>query len=82
MQRFIGLVKYLSKFLYDLSEMCEPSRHLTHNSTEGTWTHDQEDAAFERIKHAFFKAPVLSTSAKVTWLKAKGTHPKMGLVLY
>ena len=28
-QRFIGLVKYLSKFLQDLSELCEPLRILT-----------------------------------------------------
>lgn len=34
-QRFIGLVKYLSKFLQDPSEMCEPLHRLTHNSIEG-----------------------------------------------
>ena len=28
-QRFIGLVKYLSKFLQDPSELCEPLRGLT-----------------------------------------------------
>ena len=28
-QRFIGLVKYLSKFLQDLSELCEPLHILT-----------------------------------------------------
>lgn len=58
-QRFIGLVKYVSKFLQDLSEMCEPLRWLTHNNTEWTWTHEQEDA-FERIKDAVSKAPVLT----------------------
>jgi len=34
-QRFIGLVKYLSKFVQDLSEMCKPLHCLTHNSIEG-----------------------------------------------
>ena len=28
-QRFIGVIKYLSKFLQDLSEMCEPLSRLT-----------------------------------------------------
>ena len=29
-QRLMGLVKYLSKFLSDLSQICEPIRRLTH----------------------------------------------------
>ena len=49
-QRFIGLVKYLSKFLQDPSEMCEPLRRLTHKDAEWIWSHEQEDT-FERIKH-------------------------------
>ena len=58
-QRFIGLVKYLSKFLQDLSELCEPlMRRLTQKKAEWNWTHEQEDA-FEKIKDAVFKAPVL-----------------------
>ena len=57
-QRFLGLVKYLSKFLQALSEMCEPLRRLTHKNAEWIWTHEQEDA-FERVKEAVVKAPVL-----------------------
>ena len=57
-QRFIGLVKYLSKFLQDLSEMCEPLRRLTNKDVEWTWGHEEE-VAFERIKGAVVKAPVL-----------------------
>ena len=48
-QRLIGLVKYLSKFLQDLSELCEPLRGLTHKKAE--WTHEQVDA-FEKMKDA------------------------------
>ena len=33
-QRFVGLVKYLSKFLQDLSELCEPLCDLTHKKAE------------------------------------------------
>ena len=50
-QRFIGLVKYLSKFLQDLSELCEPLHGLTHKKAEWNWTHKQV-AAFEKMKDA------------------------------
>ena len=50
-QGFIGLVKYLSKFLQDLSELCEPLRGLTHKKAEWNWTHKQVDA-FEKMKDA------------------------------
>ena len=56
-ERFLGLVKYLSKFLQDLLELCEPLRRLTHRKTEWNWTHEQE-GAFEKIKDAVSKAPV------------------------
>ena len=50
-QRFTGLVKYLSKFLQDLSELCEPLRGLTHKKAEWNWTHEQVNA-FEKMKDA------------------------------
>ena len=50
-QRLIGLVKYLSKFLKDLSELCEPLRGLTHKKAEWNWTHEQVNA-FEKMKDA------------------------------
>ena len=56
--RFVGLVKYLSEFLNNLSEMCESLRHLTHKGAEWIWTEEQE-TAFERIKKVVVTAPVL-----------------------
>ena len=50
-QRLIGLVKYQSKFLQDLSELCEPLCGLTHKKAECNWTHEQVDA-FEKMKDA------------------------------
>ena len=58
MQRLIGLVKYLSKFLKHLSELCKPLRQLTHKDTEWNWTHELEDA-FMEIKRAVTRTPVL-----------------------
>ena len=50
-QRFVGLVKYLSKFLQDLSELCEPLRGLIHKKAEWNWTHEPVDA-LEKMKDA------------------------------
>eukprot|EP00112_Aurelia_sp_Birch-Aquarium-sp1_P000710 Seg1069.4 transcript_id=Seg1069.4/GoldUCD/mRNA.D3Y31 product="putative protein K02A2.6" protein_id=Seg1069.4/GoldUCD/D3Y31 len=36
-QRFIGMVKYLAKFLPRLSEVCEPLRSLTHKDAPWVW---------------------------------------------
>lgn len=58
-QRFLGLLKVLLKVLQDLSELCEPLRRLTHKKADWNWTHAQEEA-FEKIKDAVSKAPVLN----------------------
>lgn len=57
-QRLIGLVKYLSKFLNNLSQICEPIRRLTHKDAEWRWSAEQ-DEAFRKIKEAVTTAPVL-----------------------
>ena len=77
-QRFIGLVKYLSKFLQDLSEMCEPLRRLTHKDAEWIWSHEQEDA-FERIKEAVIKAPVLKYFSENDPTEGQGDASQDGL---
>ena len=57
-QRMIGMVKYLQKFLGDLSQICELILCLTHKDVPWNWTTEQ-DEAFERIKKAVTSAPVL-----------------------
>ena len=57
-QRFVGMTKYLAKFLPDLSELSEPLRRLTHKDVEWSWTEVQTQA-FENIKEAVTSAPVL-----------------------
>ena len=51
-------MKHLSKFPQDLSGLCEQLRCLTYKKAEWNWSHEQEDA-FEKIKDAASKAPVL-----------------------
>ena len=57
-QRLMSMVKYLSKFLSDLSQICEPIRRLTHKDVPWFWTKEQ-DVAFDKIKEAVTSAPVL-----------------------
>ena len=57
-QRFIGFVNYLSRFLPRLSDLCEPLRRLTDKNAEWHWTNAHNDAV-EKIKHLISRAPVL-----------------------
>ena len=57
-QRLLGVVNYLSKFLPQLSEVCEPLRTLTLKETLWCWL-DVHDQAFKRIKELVTEAPVL-----------------------
>ena len=57
-RRLIGMVKYLSKFLKDLSTVSEPLRRLTHKDVPFQWEREHEDS-FQRIKKMVSQAPVL-----------------------
>ena len=38
MKRLLGMVNYLSRYLFNLSDMCEPLRQLTHSDVIWEWT--------------------------------------------
>ena len=57
-QRLIGFVTYLSKFLPKLSNACEPLRKLRVKETEWWWS-EIHDQAFENVKHLVSRVPVL-----------------------
>ena len=58
-QRFLGLINYLSKFFPKLSEVCEPLHVLTLKETEWCWL-EAHDKVFEEIKAAGHKLPCTS----------------------
>lgn len=47
-QRFVNTVKYLSRFLEDLSDMSEPLRRLTHKDVPWEWSQEQEEGRRRR----------------------------------
>ncbi len=55
-QRFIGFVTYLSRFLPDLSDHLEPLRRLI--KTNQVWT-ESLDKVFENVKCLVTSSPVL-----------------------
>ena len=77
-QRFVNTVKYLSRFLEDLSSLCEPLRRLTHKDVPFTWTVEQ-DRAFENVKRAVSSAPVLKYFSPSQSVEGEGDASKDGL---
>ena len=57
-QRIMGTVGYLAKFLPRLSEVSEPLRQLTKKETEFTWK-GIHDRAFSRINQMVTAPPLL-----------------------
>jgi hypothetical protein len=57
-QRFLGLVTYLSKFIPNMSELSAPLRELLANDVEWHWDKPQQKS-FEALKHAVTSSPVL-----------------------
>jgi hypothetical protein len=57
-QRLLGVVTYLAKFLPSLSSICEPLRRLTDKEAEFDWM-SQHDEALDKIKRLITEAPVL-----------------------
>ena len=57
-QRFLGMVNYVSKFIEHMSEKAKPLRDLIKKEVEWHWTHVQEKA-YEDLKRSLIEAPTL-----------------------
>lgn len=57
-QRLLGTVNYLAKFVPHLSAILEPLRHLVNKEIEWSWLHIHEQA-FNEMKRALTTTPVL-----------------------
>ena len=66
-QRLIGLVKYLSKFLSNLSQICEPIRRLTHKDVEHVQqnkTKPSEKSKKQLPRHQYYNILTLPSTQK------------------
>lgn len=59
LQRFLGMVNYLGKYIQNLSDIAAPLRQLTHKETAWCWF-QQHQEAFERLKACLSSPPVLA----------------------
>ncbi|KAK2557053.1 Retrovirus-related Pol polyprotein from transposon 17.6 [Acropora cervicornis] len=57
-QRFLGFVNYLAKFVPHLADECEPLRRLTDKDADWVWEKHHQDA-FNRVKQLGADYPVL-----------------------
>ncbi|XP_068687773.1 uncharacterized protein [Montipora foliosa] len=57
-QRLLGMIQYLSKFLPHLSDKTKPLRDLTQQDVEWCWG-DSQDSALKQIKGAVTHTPLL-----------------------
>lgn len=58
-QRLLGFVNYLAKFLPHLSDVCEPLRRLTNKDVLWAWL-PQHDDVLEQIKKLVSNQPILT----------------------
>ncbi len=58
LQRYLGMVNYLSKYIPHLSEIAAPLRQLTHKNIHWSWM-PQHTQAFKQIKEKIAQAPSL-----------------------
>ena len=77
-QRFVGMVKYLTKFIPDLSNINAPIRQLTHKDTAFVWG-DAQETAFDKVKELVANSPVLGYYDPSKPLEAQGDASEKGL---
>lgn len=59
LQRFLGMINFLGKYIPNLSEKTHPLRELLRKENEFVWTVDQQQS-FENLKALVSQAPVLA----------------------
>lgn len=59
LQRFLGMVNYLAKFVQNMTSVLHPLHNLLKADTTWIWS-DTQEAAFMEIKDMLTKAPVLA----------------------
>lgn len=81
-QRLLGMINYLARFLPNLADVIEPLRQLTHQDVEWEWTVRHEQA-LQAIKQLITSAPVLNyfDPAKQPVLQCDASSSGLGAIL-
>jgi hypothetical protein len=81
-QRFLGVVGYLSKFIQGLSDTAEPLRRLTDDGAEWIWEEPQRKA-FKKLKEKLLTPPTLAyfDETKNITVQADASQYGLGAVL-
>ena len=58
LQRYLGMLNYLAKFIPNLSTVAAPLRELTHNNVQWCW-YDKHQKAYEQLQSMICNAPLL-----------------------
>lgn len=58
LQRFLGMVNYLGKFIPGFSDLSAPLRELTHKDVEWCWLKQYQDT-FNKLKEVITSPPTL-----------------------
>ena len=57
-QRLLGMINYVSKFIPNMSDLTAPLRQLLHQDVEWHWE-EQQEASFKAIKESLVRALIL-----------------------
>ncbi|CAL8130302.1 unnamed protein product [Orchesella dallaii] len=81
-QRLLGMVQYLAKFLPRLSDTAEPLRRLTDDSVDWDWKAEHEDS-FQKLRKLATAAPVLAyyDMKKSVTIQCDASEKGLGAVL-
>jgi len=81
-QRFLGMVTYLNRYIPNLSSHTAALRKLTYNGAIFQWTNEQQEC-FDSLKHLLSTAPVLAyfDVTKPTVIECDASSTGLGSVL-
>lgn len=78
LQRFLGMVNYLGKFVSNMAELTAPLRTLLKKEVCWQWNHEQEQA-FKAVKKQLTKAPILAHYSTDKPVKITADSSSVGL---
>ena len=58
LQRYLGMVNYLAKFIPNLSDVAAPLRELTHKNVSWCW-YEKHQQAYDQVQNLVSRAPLL-----------------------